>query len=116
MAVRDRIKEGLNCPVIQLSDAEKDIASGTGWQIARFENATLVELFDPKTTPFNADARAMTIEAINDAMIWMSSTDGEHWLVLCASDELREPLCITPADASGFEKMARVFGEVLGGN
>ena len=112
MAVRDRIKGGL----IQLSDAEKDVASGTGWQIALFENAALVELFDPKNTPFNTDTKAMTTEAINDAMIWMSSTEGEHWLVHCASNELHEPLRITPTDASAFEKMAQVFGEALGGN
>jgi hypothetical protein len=112
MAVRDRIKEGL----IQLADAEKDIYSGAGWQIARFENETLVELFDPKNTPFNTDTKAMTTEAINDAMIWMSSTDGEHWLVKCASNELHEPLRITPTDANVFEKMAREFGAALGGN
>ncbi|MDR3056422.1 MAG: hypothetical protein LBU53_13695 [Zoogloeaceae bacterium] len=113
MTVADRIEEGANCPVIKLSATEKDIHPGAGWKIARFEGGVLVECFDPQNTPPNTDIQAMVREAINDAMFWMSNTDGEHWLALSSGDELREPRKITTSDASAFEKMACVFNETL---
>jgi hypothetical protein len=113
MTVHDRIEGGPARPIIKLSASEKKLHSGAGWKIARFEGNVLVEFFDPRNTPKNDDVKVMLNEAINDAMFWMSNTDGEHWLVMCAGNELCEPCRITTTDVGAFEKMTRVFSEAL---
>jgi hypothetical protein len=113
MRIADRIERQDANPVIRLSETEKQVCSSDGWKIARFEDGVLMEFFDPKNTPSQNDRQAMNKEAINDALTWMNSTDGEHWLVMCASDQLRNPRRISFDDAGAFAQMAGVFAETL---
>jgi hypothetical protein len=111
MNVASRIEQAPACPVINLTEDEKDIYTGSGWKLARFVNGRLAGFFDPMDTECRDDLQAMVDEAIKNATAWIASADGEVWLVMCSGYQLCEPRRITLTDAAGLARMARVFGE-----
>ncbi len=111
MNVINRIEQAPACEVINLSDAEKDIYSGTGWKLARFVDGNLVGFFDPQDVEYQSNIQAMAEEAVDAAIAWLANSEGEVWLVMCSCYQLCEPSRITLTDASAMAKMARVFGE-----
>jgi hypothetical protein len=113
MDISNRIVESGTCPVIKLSEPEKDVYSGSGWKIARFVDGTLVDFFDPLDRPYNPDTETMVNEAFNAGRAWMERNKGEHWLVMCSGYELCEPRKLTLSDVESFAQMAHVFWETL---
>ena len=131
MSVKNRIKQYPACEVINLTDAEKNIYSGSGWKLARFVEGELLELFDPSEfTEYQPDVEAMSSEAIRIAMAWMLRVQnhnadplarnerGEHpggevWLVMCSCYQLCAPRRITLTDAGALAHMARMIGDEL---
>ena len=114
MNVIDRIEQAPACEVINLTEAEKNIYSGAGWNLARFVDGTLVELFDPSNVKYRDDQQAEADEALENATAWLSNAAGEVWLVMCSCYQLCEPRRITLTDASGLAKLARAIGEEIG--
>lgn len=111
MNVIDRIEQAPACEVINLSEAEKDLYTGAGWKLARFENGVLAGFFDPMEVPYQADVQAMAEEALEAATAWLANARGEVWLVMCSCYQLCEPRRVTLTDAGALAKMARVFAE-----
>ncbi len=114
MKVADRIEQASACEVINLTDSEKSIYSGAGWKIARFARGALVDIFDPMNVHYNADEKAMTRAAVDQAIAWMDDKNNcsdEFVLVMCSCYQLCAPLVIAPADASGIARMARLIHE-----
>ena len=113
MSIQNRIEQASACEVINLTEVEKDLYTGSGWKLARFFNGELVGFFDPAETRYQADMQAMVDEAIEDATAWLANADGEVWLVMCSCYQLCEPRRVTLTDAGALAKMARVFSEQL---
>lgn len=111
MNVIDRIEQAPACEVINLSETEKDLYTGAGWKLARFENGTLTGFFDPQDVPYHEDPQQQADEAVEAATAWLANARGEIWLVMCSCYQLCEPRQIVPTDASALARMARVFGE-----
>lgn len=114
MDISSRIKQYPACEAIDLTDAEKVSGAyhGCGWQLARFTEGTLVELFDPfEHVLYREDVQAEADEALELATGWLANADGEVWLVMCSCYQLCEPRRITLTDAGGLAKLARVLGE-----
>ena len=91
MQVLNRIEQAKACKVINLSEAEKEIYTGSGWKLARFENGVLVGFFDPMDTTYNADLQAMVNNMSENVQAWLANAQGETWLVLCSCYQLCEP-------------------------
>jgi hypothetical protein len=113
MSVQARIEQAPACEVINLSETEKNIYTGSGWKLARFVNDQLVGFFDPLETEYQEDSEAMAEEALENATAWIANADGEVWLVMCSCYQLCEPRRISLTDASSLARMARVFGEAM---
>jgi hypothetical protein len=111
MSVLSRIEQAPACEVINLTEAEKNIYTGCGWKLARFENAVLVGFFDPQNVPYQGDEKAMAKEAVDSAIAWLANADGDVWLVMCSCYQLCAPRKISLTDAGALAKMARVFTE-----
>jgi hypothetical protein len=111
MDISKRIVQAPACTVINLDEAEKDIYSGTGWKIAHFKDGALAEFFDPLAVAYSEDIEAMTQEALDKAIAWLDSKDGETWLVLCSCYQLCDPTRISKTDALSIAKLGRVFSE-----
>lgn len=111
MNVIDRIEQATACKVINLTESEKDLYTGSGWKLAHFENGTLVGFFDPMETHYQPDIQAMIEQAIDDATAWLANAEGEVWLVMCSGYQLCEPRRIEFTDASALARMTRVFAE-----
>lgn len=103
--VESRIKQYPACAAINLMESEKDLYTGAGWKLARFEDGTLVEFFDPIERPEKT--------ALAEATAWLARHHGrsETWLVMCSCYQLCEPRRIAITDAAALAHMARVFGE-----
>lgn len=114
MDVAERIEPAPAGQVIHLSAAEKTLCGESGWKLARFENAQLVEFYDPRDVEWQDDAQAMADEAFDAATAWLAHASGEVWLVRCSSYQLCEPRRIRMNDAAAIAHMARVFGEQIG--
>lgn len=110
MSISARIQQSEFCSYIELMEDEKEIYRGAGLKIARFENQKLVELFDPMNVPWKKNRKAMINNALENAVRWLESANGEVWLVMCSCFELCEPRRLTIHDAS-YAHMARVIGE-----
>lgn len=105
-SITDRIEQAPTCEVINLTDAEREIYTGAGWKIARFENGRLTGLFDLNTPQESAEC------AMNRALGWLSAIgNDEAWLVMCSCGQLCEPRRVTLTDASALARMTRVFAE-----
>jgi hypothetical protein len=113
MKIAQRIERAPACEVINLTEAEKDVYSGSGWKLARFEDGNLDGFFDPMETEYREDTQAMVDEALENATAWLANAEGEVWLVMCSGYQLCEPSRITLTDAAAMAKMARVFAEYL---
>lgn len=111
MNVLDRIEQAPACKVINLFESEKDLYTGAGWKLARFENGTLAAFFDPMDVEYKADQQAQADEALEAATAWLANARGEVWLVMCSCYQLCEPRRIAWGDAAALAHMARVFGE-----
>lgn len=111
MNIADRIEQAPACAVILLTEAEKDIYTGSGWKLARFIDGQLAGFFDPGEIAYREDAQAMADEAIENATAWLANAESEVWLVMCSCYQLCEPRRVTLTDASALAKMARVFAE-----
>lgn len=111
MSISNRIEQAPACQVINLTEAEKNVYSGSGWKLARFVNGQLVGFFDPLETEYQEDHQAMANEALENATAWIANAEGEVWLVMCSCYQLCEPRRITLTDASAMARMARAFGE-----
>jgi len=114
MSIQSRIKQEKACSVIQLTEVEKDLYTGCGWKLARFENGALVALFDPlDTVEYREDMQGMADEALQNATAWLANAEGEVWLVMCSCYELCEPRRITLTDVGALAKLARAIGEAV---
>ncbi|MEW6314648.1 MAG: hypothetical protein AB1513_11515 [Pseudomonadota bacterium] len=113
MNVTSRIEQAQACEVINLTEAEKDIYSGSGWKLARFVNGQLAELFNPTDVEYKDDAQAMADEALDKSLAWIANAEGEVWLVMCSCCQLCEPRRITLTDASAMARLARAIGEAV---
>lgn len=111
MGIESRIEQAPACQVINLTEPEKDLYTGAGWKLARFENGVLASFFDPMEVAYQADVQAMADEALEAATTWLANATGEVWLVMCSCYQLCEPRRITMGDAAALARMARVFGE-----
>lgn len=114
--ISSRIEMAGQCPVINLTPEEKDIYSGAGWKLARFEEGVLAGFFDPQDVSWQASAQAMADKAIKAAIEWLGSSvqgNSETWLVMCSGYQLCEPRRVHPGDVSSLAYMARIFGEVF---
>lgn len=110
-SVESRIEQAPACEVINLAAAEKNLYTGAGWKLARFENGTLVGFFDPLDLPYQATSQAQIGAALEAALAWIGNAQGEAWLVLCSCYQLCEPRRVALDDVSALAHMARVFGE-----
>ena len=90
MQVLNRIEQAPACEVINLNEAEKEIYTGSGWKLARFENGVLVGFFDPMDTPYHVDLQAMVNEMSENVHAWLANAQGETWLVMCSCYQLCE--------------------------
>lgn len=113
MNVIDRIEQAHSCKVINLSEAEKNIYSGAGWKLARFEDGQLAGFFDPMEIEYQTDTEIMANEAFDAAVAWLANAEGEVWLVMCSCYQLCEPRHIVLTDASAIAHMARIFAEQI---
>ena len=113
MNVIDRIVQAPACEVINLSDVEKDIYSGTGWKLARFADGLLAGFFDPMGIEHQSNTQAMAEEAVDAAIAWLANAEGEVWLVMCSCYQLCEPRRIVFTDASAIAHMARIFADQI---
>lgn len=109
--VRNRIEPAPACDVINLSEAEKDLYTGSGWKLARFEHGVLKGFFDPARVPMRDSAEDALSEVLEAATAWIGNADGEVWLVMCSSYQLCDPIPVGLTDARGLARMARVFAE-----
>jgi hypothetical protein len=109
MVVLSRIEIGSTCAVIDLWEAERAIFSGAGWRLARFEDARLVELFDPSGLPFSDDMQDLTEAAACAASAWLASAAGETFLVLCCGSQLLMPRPIALGDPASLRYMSRLL-------
>ena len=103
------------CDVIELTEAEKNIYSGAGWKLARFDAVgELAEFFDPGKYPLPddlGDVDGYLTVMLRAAHDWMKASPGEFWLVMCSGYQLCRPRRVTPDSASAIAHMARIFGE-----
>ena len=113
MSVINRLEQAPACAVINLTEAEKNLYTGSGWKLARFVNGQLVGFFDPLEVVCQEDTEAMANEALENATAWLANAEGEVWLVMCSCYQLCKPRRITLTDASAIAYMARVFSEQL---
>lgn len=113
MNVQDRIKTAKICDVIDLTHEEKHLYTGAGHRIARFENGTLVELWNPGKLPYRDNVQEMANETIQKAVEFIQSNPSEYWLVICSGYQLCEPYPIILNDASSLARMARILSEAL---
>lgn len=115
MNVTDRIEQAPAFEVINLTEAEKDLYTGSGWKLARFENGMLAGFFDPMDTPFNENTQAMVDEATDNATAWLANAKGEVWLVMCSCYQLCEPrrVALTGEYASAIPAMLNRFAEQI---
>lgn len=111
MNVIDRIEQAPAREVINLLESEKNLYTGAGWKLARFEDGMLVGFFDPQDLPYHADPKQQADEAVEAATAWLANASGEVWLVMCSCYQLCEPRRIALSDASALAHMARIFGE-----
>lgn len=112
--VESRIEMSGACPVINLTEGEKDLYSGSGWKLARFEDGVLAGFFDPQDVPsWQASAQAMASKAVEAGQAWLANAKGEVWLGMCSGYQLCKPRRISMKDASSLAHMARIFGEVF---
>lgn len=110
--VAARIEQAPACQVINLTDFEKQIYTGAGWKIARFEDGVLVGFFDPADVPDVVDSAQEAAEAaMNNAIAWLANAQGETWLVMCSCCQLCEPRRVSMDDAASIAHMARVLGD-----
>lgn len=108
--VSDRIDHTGACPVIDLTEAEKDLYRGAGWRLARFEGGILMGLFNPADVEYQANTQAMAEESVDAATAWLANAVGEVWLVLCSAYQLCEPRRIAFDDPASMAHLARVIG------
>lgn len=111
MKVDDRIEQAPACEVINLTDREKELYTGAGWKLARFEEGELRGFFNPGELPWRNDPQARADEACEAALAWLANAAGDVWLVMCSGYQLCEPRRVTMRDASALAHMARVLGE-----
>lgn len=126
MGTIDRIEQDTDGKVINLTDTEKDIYTGSGWKLARFVDGQLVEFFDPILLeyPREYDAQEIADGAIRSAIVWLKNIEsgnaarsytngqrdgGEAWLVMCSDYQLCAPCRVTLNDAVALEHMAQIF-------
>jgi hypothetical protein len=109
--VSDRIKQSPVCEFIDLFEQEKNIYSGSGWKLARFENEKLAGFFDPMNVEWNSDVQAMADEALKAATAWLANAQGETWLVMCSCYQLCEPRRVSLRDPMSLAHMVRVFAD-----
>lgn len=119
MEVKDRIKQGEYCLVIELNDTEKNVYSGCGWKIAAFsDDEGLVKLHGldeyawRSKEKFQDTVSRATNVAVDKAKEF-TSEGLDTWLVMCSGYELCEPSRIDPNDAASVAKMARIIGDEL---
>ena len=114
MNIQDRIEQAPACEVINLTEAEKDIYSGAGWNLARFVDGRLIDFFNPADVEYREDVHAMVAEALENAIAWIAThTQGEIWLGMCSCYQFCEPRRIILTDAVAIAHMARVFAEQM---
>lgn len=111
--VTGRIEQAPSCSVINLSDQEKELYSGAGWKLARFENGVLAGLFDPENVPGQEDVQAMIDEALDATVAWLGNCGGEAWLVMCSGYQLCDPRKINLSNAQDMAHLARIIGEMF---
>lgn len=119
MEVKDRIKQGEYCLVIELNEEEKKVYSGCGWKIAGFSNDKgLVKLHGlgayawRSKEKFQDTVSRATNVAVDKAKEF-TSEGLDTWLVMCSGYELCEPSRIDPNDAASVAKIARIIGDEL---
>ncbi len=113
MDVLSRIELSATCAVINLWESERAIFSGAGWKLARFEDARLVEIYDPSGLPYLGDMQAMADNALAAASAWLATAEGETFLVLCCAHQLLMPRPIALGDPASLANMSRLLaGEI----
>jgi hypothetical protein len=115
MNIESRIKQYPACEAIDLAENEKDLYTGAGWKLARFENGLLAGFFDPGDLPYLVDPQAAADQAVEAATAWLANASGEVWLVMCSCYQLCEPRRIEWGDVGALAHMARVLGEQAAG-
>jgi len=114
MNLSERIEQAPACQVINLTEPEREIYSGAGWKLARFEDGRLVELFDPlDQVPAGDDASETATAALDASIKWATVSGGEIYMVECSCYQLCEPQRFDPLDASAVARLGRRIGEML---
>tara|TARA_R100000664_G_scaffold31421_1_gene44987 strand:- start:4 stop:363 length:360 start_codon:yes stop_codon:yes gene_type:complete len=117
----NRIERAPACNVINLTESEKLIYKGAGWQIAAFQNEELAEVHSLDNYAYisgeNFDAEVSRATAYNvDKLKQLEAAGFDCWLVMASGYQLCEPSRISSDDALSAAKIARHIGEAIIGD
>lgn len=108
--VEARLEQAPACKIINLTDAERDLYHGAGWQLARFVGGVLAEIYDPgEHVTWDSEPQAMADATAAAVMAWLKGAEGEVWLVMCSCGQLCEPRRITSADPTSLAHALRLL-------
>lgn len=123
--VAARVEQATACKIISLKESEKDIYTGAGLRLARFDSGELVKLFAPDP-PYDSEGNPDIPAMIHAIAGWMheNSSGGstEIWLVSCSCYELCDPRRVTLDDIEYINRefkneaieCARELGQAVG--
>ena len=108
-SVSERIDHTGACPVIDLTEDEKDSteAPAGGLPVLKAASSWACSIGDVEYQP---NTQAMAEEAVEAATAWLANAVGEVWLVLCSAYQLCEPRRIAFGDPASMAHVARVIG------
>ena len=117
----NRIEKAPTCNVINLTESEKEVYKGAGWQIAAFKNEKLSEIHSLDDyeyiakESFNETVKRATVHNV-DKLKQLEVAGFDCWLVMASSYQLCDPSRISSDDALCAAKIARRIGEDLNSN
>ena len=119
VSVSHRIEKAPACNVINLTESEKEVYRGAGWQIAAFKNEELSQIHsldDYEYIPQEVKKKETVQRATKhnlDKLKQLESAGFDCWLVMASCYQLCEPARISSSDALSAAKIARRIGEEL---
>ena len=117
----NRIERAPACNVINLTESEKLIYKGAGWQIAAFKNEELAEVHSLDNyayisgESFELEVSRATKHNV-DKLKQLELSGFDCWLVMASGYQLCEPSRISSKDALSAAKIARHIGELINGD
>ena len=114
----DRIEQTETCSLVNLTDSEKQVYKGAGWQITAFKNEELVSVHPLNDYAYisgeSFDAEVRRATSHNTDKLKQLEADGfDCWLVMASGYQLCDPVRIASDDALSVAKIARIIGEEI---